>query len=650
MTVNILALGDSLTWGVSNNNVGNGDQSGGYRTFLQDSLDAAGFQNPTDIDFVGTWIDEPGKNRRSAPNGIDNDHEGRRGNTIADLNTALTANSNSLLTNLAPDIVLLMAGTNDLLQDSSATVALSRLNSLLTTLVNSGAQVLVATLPPFVKDGIDDVGGLNGTEEEERVKFNNALPTALANAVDFDTSKVTLVDIAGALQTTDVSSDGVHLLSTGFSKIATAWHNALVPLLDPAINPSSITRGTPIRIEAEDFDDLGGFTAPPQSGDGLPDLPDGEPVAIRLTDASGPGTATTVFDGATGYYDVTIGYFDENDAVGAIDVTVGQTALDSLSLNQDLGQDTPSTVNYAHTTIGQSIQITDGDQISLTGTPGIGGNNELVWIDYLELVPVPAPSPNPSPGPSPGPSPNPSPGPSPGPSPNPSPGPSPGPSPNPSPGPSPGPSPNPSPGPSPNPSPTPGLEVKGSKEDDLFDGTAQNDIFKGKGGKDNAKAGDGDDLLVGGTGNDKLFGEKGNDILKGGSGRDRLVGGDGEDELMGGRDVDTLQGNKGADMFVYTNKKDGGKKGDKIRGFDVTEDTLVFKGKAFDDAFKRDRTLKKKFFTIGSKAKRANHRFIYNDQSGLLSFDSDGKGGDKALKIARLDAGLDLDQSSIFII
>ena len=679
MTVNILALGDSLTWGVSDNNVANGDQSGGYRTFLQASLEAAGFDNPTDIDFVGEKDNTD--NGVSGPSSIDNDHQGQRGDRIEEINMDLSANNNVLLDTLDPDVVLLMAGTNNFLQDDTAETALNQLETLIETLVAASVQhILVASVPPLDITGTS--GRLDADDETNRISFNNQLPDFLKDTDRFDAAtiaKLIFVDVADVLDTSDISSDGVHLLSTGFSKVATAWHNALVPVLDPTLTADTIRQGTPQRLDAEDFNNLGDFIVAPQNNDGLPD----NTQVIRLSDATGAGTATTTFGGETGYYDVTIGYFDENDAVGEIEVTIGDDVLDPLTLDQDFGLANISPLNYVHKSIGQRIEITQGDQISLTGTPGIGGNNELVAIDYLELIPVPAPSPSPNPNPTPSPNPNPtpspnpnptpSPNPNPTPSPNPNPTPSPNPNPTPSPNPNPTPSPNPNPAPSPNPNPDPspeptpspnpspdptvqptpapniGLETAGSKENDEFLGSTGNDLFKGKGGNDRAKGSSGDDFLIGGTGNDRLFGEDGNDRFKGGIGRDRLVGGKGDDELMGGKDIDTLQGDSGADIFLYTNKKDGGKKGDKIRDFDVLEDTLVFKGKAFDDALQRNRTLKKKFFTIGSRAKRANHRFIYNDRSGLLSFDPDGNGSAKAFKLARMDSGLDLDQNSISI-
>lgn len=621
MTVNILPLGDSLTWGVSNNNVGNGDQSGGYRTFLQASLAAAGFQNPVDIDFVGEKDNTD--SRVSGPNSIDNDHQGQRGDRIEELHADLTDNNNALLNALDPDIVLLMAGTNNFLQDNTVEATFNQLEILIETLATTAADhILVASIPPLDTSGSS--GRLDADDETDRILFNNQLPAFLKDTGRFNAAtlaKLTFVDVAGVLDISDVSSDGVHLLSTGFSKVATAWHNALVPLLDPAVDANDIAQGTPLRIEAESFSNLGDFVEVAQSTDGLPD----NTQVIRLSDASGASTATTAFSGATGYYDVTIGYFDENDAVGRIDVTIGDDILNPLSLNQDLGLASLSPLNYVHKTIGQRIQINQGDQISLKGTPGLGGNNELVAVDYLELIPVSAPSSTPTPDPDPEPEPEPTPEPTPNPDPDPE------------------------PTPQPEPEPEPGIESVGTKENDRFDGAAGDDVFKGKGGKDRAKGGAGDDLLIGGTGNDRLLGEDGSDRLKGGKGRDRLVGGRGDDELMGGRDIDTLQGDGGADLFVFTNQKDGGNRGDKLLDFSVGEDTLVFKGKAFDDTFKPDRTLRKKYFTIGSRAKRANHRFIYNDKSGLLSFDPDGKGSDKAIKIARMDSGLDLDQTSFFI-
>ena len=615
MAVKILPLGDSLTWGVTDNNVTANDQYGGYRTVLLDSLDAAGFKNPTDIDFIGE--EDNTDPRISGPNSIDNDHEGRRGERINQLTDAAS---------LGADIVLLMAGTNDFLQNASVEEAQNRLESLIEALANSGADhILVASIPPFAIDDINDVSSLDAQDEANRVSFNSLLPAFLQDPSRFTAAtraKITFVDVAGALDTTDISSDGVHITSLGYSKVATAWHNALVPILDPTITPAKIERGTPQRIEAEDFSNLGDFEIVDNKADGLPD----NTTVINLANATGASTATTTFNLATGYYDVAIGYFDESDAVGKISVSIGDDTLNSITLDQNLGIADISPQNYVRKTIGTSVQLTNGEQISLTGTPVLGVNDELIHVDYLEFIPVPAPTPNP-PAPNP-PAPNP-------PAPNP-------PAPNP-------PAPNP---PAPNPpTPTPtGKHEIGNAQNNIFEGTEFDDTFSGRGGRDVARGRGGNDVLFGNQGNDRLFGNGGNDYLNGGAGNDRLVGGSGDDVLVGGRGVDNMRGGPGNDSFVYNTRRDGGKNGDRIQDFVVGEDLLVIKGSNFDSDFAIDRPLRRKYFTIGSEARNRNHRFIYDDDSGLLSFDPDGNGSRKAFKLARLDKGLDLNRQSFFVI
>ncbi|MGK7888250.1 MAG: SGNH/GDSL hydrolase family protein, partial [Leptolyngbyaceae cyanobacterium] len=635
----ILPLGDSLTWGVIDDNLDKlNDEFGGYRTVLQDSLEAAGFQNPTHIDFVGTGdeldLAPNGTPRRigprpSGPNSIDNDHQGQRGSRIDQLTRVLNftrddnedgkldfiAPGNVLLDVINPDIVLLMAGTNDFLRDTTASRALDRLEDLINTLATTAQDILVASLPPFVIGGEDDDANLDASDLVELESFNDQLPTFLQDADRFTAdviAKLTFVDVAAALETSDISSDGVHPTSLGFSKVATAWHNALVPILDPSIELSTIERGTPQRIELdapETFNSLGDFEV--LTPGNLPD----NVKAIQRQTATGASTATTTFNLETGTYDVAIGYFDENDGKGQLAITIGDDSLTPITLDQSLGADIPSTSNYVRKTIGQSVQLNQGDLMSLTGTPDGG---ELIAVDYLEFIPVPATnSPNPSPSPSPTPDPSITPSPTPDPSITPSPAPdssiTPSPTPDPSitPSPTPDPSITPSPTPDPSitptptpdpsitptpipdssitpspapdssitpsptpdssitPSPTPepipspepmpkGMNQIGSNRNDRFEGTAGNDRFNGKNGQDWIRGGEGDDWVMGGKGRDRLFGDGGNDSLNGGKDGDRLVGGDGDDELTGGRGQDILQGGAGADSFIYTNRKDGG--------------------------------------------------------------------------------------------
>jgi len=128
--------------------------------------------------------------------------------------------------------------------------------------------------------------------------------------------------------------------------------------------------------------------------------------------------------------------------------------------------------------------------------------------------------------------------------------------------------------------------------------------------------------------------------MDGGKGKDVLVGLEGSDELIGGRDKDKMTGGEGEDLFIYTNKKDGSKKGAKVTDFMEGEDMIGVAGKRFKVKGKEGDLLKDKFITIGSEAESKKTRFIYDDTSGLLVYDENGSGRGKDFAPAKLGKGL----------
>jgi uncharacterized protein YjiK len=138
------------------------------------------------------------------------------------------------------------------------------------------------------------------------------------------------------------------------------------------------------------------------------------------------------------------------------------------------------------------------------------------------------------------------------------------------------------------------------------------------------------DTLNGSSGNDTIFGLAGNDTINGGAGNDTIYGGIGVDFLFGGA---------GADVFGFNNANEGF---DKINDFVVGEDKIAISR----DGFGGDSTfgissliggaLDSSRFTLGSSATLNSHRFIYNANSGVLSFDKDGAGGEAQVRIAQL--------------
>ena len=94
-----------------------------------------------------------------------------------------------------------------------------------------------------------------------------------------------------------------------------------------------------------------------------------------------------------------------------------------------------------------------------------------------------------------------------------------------------------------------GLDLVGTPDSDVLQGSVVSDTISGLGGSDILHGYGGDDLLDGGEGYDQLYGGQGNDTLisgsgggymEGGQGDDLLQGGDGWEEMLGGEGNDTL--------------------------------------------------------------------------------------------------------------
>jgi len=94
-----------------------------------------------------------------------------------------------------------------------------------------------------------------------------------------------------------------------------------------------------------------------------------------------------------------------------------------------------------------------------------------------------------------------------------------------------------------------GLNVTGSAQGDLLDGSPGDDRFFGKAG---------DDMILGQEGDDGLFGGDDSDSIIGGSGDDFLRGGAGDDLIIDDEGADTLKGDGGDDFIVATGAFDQG--------------------------------------------------------------------------------------------
>ncbi len=131
-----------------------------------------------------------------------------------------------------------------------------------------------------------------------------------------------------------------------------------------------------------------------------------------------------------------------------------------------------------------------------------------------------------------------------------------------------------------------------------------------------------------------LTGNDGSNTINGGKGADQLVGGLGNDKLFGKAGADILTGGGGADSFVFDVKPDNVSV-DKIRDFSsAAGDKLLLDHSIFAalslSAFSDEN------FVLGTKALEADDKLIYDQASGILSFDADGSAAGTAIPIADL--------------
>ncbi|WP_416670971.1 calcium-binding protein [Egbenema bharatensis] len=230
----------------------------------------------------------------------------------------------------------------------------------------------------------------------------------------------------------------------------------------------------------------------------------------------------------------------------------------------------------------------------------------------------------------------------------------------------------------------------GNEFDNVIIGNSGNNLLQGLGGNDTLVGGAGDDTLDGGTGSNLMQGGLGDDtyivnsatdlvvenpnegtdtvlaalsytltenvenlrltgngningtgnelnnVIIGNAGVNTLDGGAGNDTLIGGRGRDRMVGGSGADRFVFTGPRDGVKR---IADFNRREgDKLVFLNQAFEgsEGFEglRSGRIRRNQFHVGKRAESDRHRFIYNENRGILFYDADGAGGQRQVRIA----------------
>ncbi len=205
----IMPLGDSITYGTDGN-----DTAGGYRTALFTSLRNDG----ATVDFVGSQANGPS----SMP---DRNHEGHPGWRIS----GIAGSINGWLDTHRPQVVALMIGTNDVLNNDDLANAPNRLSALIDQITNRlpNSRLLVASITPLG----------NATSNARVNTFNATIPGIVQQKVAAG-KRVTFVNMNAAVLASDLY-DGIHPNPAGYAKMAVAWRTALKPVvqtIDPVAN------------------------------------------------------------------------------------------------------------------------------------------------------------------------------------------------------------------------------------------------------------------------------------------------------------------------------------------------------------------------------------------------------------------------------
>lgn len=155
-------------------------------------------------------------------------------------------------------------------------------------------------------------------------------------------------------------------------------------------------------------------------------------------------------------------------------------------------------------------------------------------------------------------------------------------------------------------------------------------------------------VINGNSGDNTLDGRDGSDQLNGKGGNDRLIGGAGADTFDGGAGADIMTGGAGPDVFRFTVKPDG-LLIDEITDFQSGVDRIFLS----DTAFRAlpDGALAAKAFASNNSgtAQDASDRIIYEEDTGILWYDSNGNASGGRVKFAQLDAGLTLTAADFFV-
>lgn len=190
----ILPVGDSITYGFK-------------------SSDGNGYRNDLLSKFSGNNVRYIGSQR--AGNMANNQNDGYSGFEISQIASQIAPALSQ-----RPNIVLLMAGTNDINNNDNTGTAPNRLGALLDQIISTcpDAVVVLAKITPIA----------DGAAESRARTFNSAIDTVAQSRINAG-HKVVVVDMQNSRNglTAGDLTDGLHPTNAGYAKMANVWWDGL---------------------------------------------------------------------------------------------------------------------------------------------------------------------------------------------------------------------------------------------------------------------------------------------------------------------------------------------------------------------------------------------------------------------------------------
>lgn len=217
----VLFLGDSIT-----------GSPGCWRAAVWTAVTDAGY----DVDMVGIRdADECGGVRNTAGELWDPEHAGIAGATTAAMFVRIARDG--LIEKTAPDVVVMLLGTNDLWGHQPAATVLPQFPVLLDAIRADapGAAVVVGTVLPLAANACSDC--------QPQIDAVNAGLPAWAESASTAESPVTLVAVHEGFDADADTYDGAHPNDSGDAKLAAAFTPALLAALDDA-QPEEVAAGS----------------------------------------------------------------------------------------------------------------------------------------------------------------------------------------------------------------------------------------------------------------------------------------------------------------------------------------------------------------------------------------------------------------------